>query len=381
MRIAIDFSTLDHLQMTAGHYRYTVQLVRGLAEIAGSQKFILLGSRPEPVPELKDVFGRDSPWIYRRRIPWHHRGALLVDEFGYLRCFLTEPISLLHVVHDRIPLTARCPVIITKHDVIEEIFPEYEATRRDPLYRAHRRRVERRADQIICVSQTTADDLKRYWGIGNERSVVIRHGVEEHFFTEPGDHLLGDNPIFQPGKLVLLSPYNLEPRKNLGALLEALALLRREFSELKLALFGRGLVTSEREQTFQRQVQRLQLQEAIVRLGPVSDAMLKQLYRRADVFVFPSLYEGFGLPVLEALACGACVLGGTTAATAEVAGTAAELVDTSDVSALATQLSDLLRQPQRRAQLRLAGPARARQFPVEKMVRRTWETYLSVLRS
>jgi glycosyltransferase involved in cell wall biosynthesis len=241
--------------------------------------------------------------------------------------------------------------------------------------------VKRRADRIICVSQTTANDLQRYWGIGNERSIVIHHGVEEHFFTAPGDHLLRENPIFQPGKLVLLSPYNLEPRKNLAALIEAFALLRREFPDLKLVLFGRGLVTSKREETFQRQVAGLQLREAIVQLGPVSDAMLKQLYRRADVFVFPSLYEGFGLPVLEALACGACVLAGTTPATAEVAGNAAELVDTSNVSAFATRLAELLRQPQRRARLRLAGPARAREFPVEKMVRRTWETYLSVLKS
>ena len=379
MRIAIDFSTLDHLQMTAGHYRYTVQLVRGLAEIAGSQKFLLLGSQPEPVAELKGIFGRGSRWAYRRRIPWNHRGAPYVDELGYLRHFLAEPISLLHVVHNLIPLVARCPVIVTKHDLIEEILPEYEATRCDPFYRIHRHRVQTRAARIICISQTTAHDLARCWKINASRSVVIPHGVEESFFAEPGEDLLAQHPVFHPAALIILSPYNLEPRKNLRALVEAFAALRGEFPGLKLVLFGGGLLTPEREENFAGLIGALGLQDSVVRLGVVSDAMLKQIYRRADVFVFPSLYEGFGLPVLEALACGACVLGGNTAATAEVAGDAAQLVDTADPARLTAALAALLRQPERRAELRRAGPARARQFPLEKMVRKTWETYREVM--
>lgn len=381
MRIAIDFSTLDHLQMTAGHYRYTVQLVRGLAEIAGDQEFLLLGSQPEPVPELKDVFGRGSRWVYRRKTPWLRRGAPYGDEPGYLFNFLAEPVSLLHVVHNLIPLVARCPVIVTKHDLIEEIFPEYEATRRDPIYRVVRHRIKKRADRIICISQTTANDLERYWGIGPERSVVIHHGVEESFFADPGDDLLAQHPVFQRESVTLASPYNLEPRKNLRTLVESLAALRRDFPKLRLVLFGRGLLTPEREEDFEKLISALGLQDAIVRLGVVSDAMLKQIYRRADVFVFPSLYEGFGLPVLEALAGGACLLGGKTAATAEVAGDAAELVDTSDPAPLATALARLLRNPERRTELRRAGPLRARQFPLETMVRRTWETYLATMKT
>ena len=381
MRIAIDFSTLDHLQMTAGHYRYVVQLVRGLAEGGGAQDFLLLGSRNEPVAELKEIFGSGSRWLYRRIVHWRHRGTAFVDELAYLRLFLAEPISLLHVVHDFIPRCARCPVIVTKHDLIEEIFPEYEGTRRDRLYRIHRRRVEDRADRIICISQTTADDLARFWGIGGERSVVIHHGVDEEFFGEPGDDLLQEHPAFHPDAVILASPYNLEPRKNLRALVEALSALQRDFPRLKLVLFGGALLNPDREREFELLIENLGLQDSVVRLGIVSDAMLKQIYRRADVFVFPSLYEGFGLPVLEALACGACVLAGTTSATAEVAGNAAELVDTSDAAKLAAAIAALLRSSQRQLELRKAGPLRAREFAVETMVRRTWETYLDVLSS
>ena len=381
MRIGIDFSTCDHLQMTAGHYRYTVQLVRGLAEIAGSQDFLLLGSGKEPVPEIRDIFGPGSRWVYRRNVPWTHRGSPYVDELAYVRHFSAEPISLLHVVHNLIPLAARCPVIVTKHDLIEEIFSEYEPIRRLRLYKIHRRRLERRTARIICISQTTANDLKRFWGIGEERTVVIHHGVDDDFFIDPGDNLVAKHPVFRSDALILASMYNLEPRKNLSALVEAFGSVRRNFPNAKLVLFGRALITADREEKFENLVTDLGLQDSIIRLGVVADAMLRQIYRRADVFVFPSLYEGFGLPVLEALASGACVLGANTAATAEIAGEAAELVDMSDSTKIAAGVAKLLRDRERRAQLRRMAPQRARQFSVDTMVRRTWETYLGVLQA
>ena len=208
---------------------------------------------------------------------------------------------------------------------------------------------------------------------------MIHHGVEEDFFGEPGDDLLQEHPAFHPDAVILASPYNLEPRKNLRALVEALSALKRDFPRLKLVLFGGALLNPDREKEFEMLIENLGLQDSVVRLGIVSDAMLKQIYRRADVFVFPSLYEGFGLPVLEALACGACVLGGTTSA--EVAGNAAELVDTSDAAKLAAAIAALLGNSQRQSELRKSGPLRAREFAVGTMVRRTWETYLDVLSS
>lgn len=379
MRIAIDFSTLDQLKMTAGHYRYVVQLVRGLAQIGGAQEFVLLGSEREPVPELRDIFGPGSRWSYRRLAHWKHRGAPFVDELIYLRHFLPERIGLLHVVHDFVPRVARCPVIVTKHDLIEEILPEYESTRASDLYQLHRRQVEGRAARIICISQTTADDLHRFWKVEPERTVVIHHGVEESFFLDPGDNLLRDDPLYRPGGKVLVSAYNLEPRKNNVLLLKAVHRLRGEFPELKLVLFGRGLITPKRERTFDELIAELGLGDVVVRPGVITDQMLRQLYRRADIFVFPSRYEGFGLPVLEALACGACVAAGKTSALAEVAGDAAMLVDTVDPEKLANELAALLRDRARQDQLRAAGPARARQFPIEQTVRRTWQTYQEVL--
>jgi len=164
-------------------------------------------------------------------------------------------------------------------------------------------------------------------------------------------------------------------------LVEAFSSVRKSFPNARLILFGRGLLTPEREEKFENLLADLGLHDSVIRLGVVSDAMLRQIYRRADVFVFPSLYEGFGLPVLEALASGACVLGANTAATAEIAGEAAELVDMSDSTKIATGIAKLLRDGERRAALRRMAPQRSRQFSVDAMVRRTWETYLEVLRA
>jgi len=187
--------------------------------------------------------------------------------------------------------------------------------------------------------------------------------------------------VFRSDTLILASMYNLEPRKNLSALVEAFSSVRKSFPNARLILFGRGLLTPEREEKFENLLADLGLHDSVIRLGVVSDAMLRQIYRRADVFVFPSLYEGFGLPVLEALASGACVLGANTAATAEIAGEAAELVDMSDSTKIATGIAKLLRDGERRAALRRMAPQRSRQFSVDAMVRRTWETYLEVLRA
>ncbi len=162
-------------------------------------------------------------------------------------------------------------------------------------------------------------------------------------------------------------------------MLQAVRLLRTEFPQLRLVLFGAGLLTPEREARFEAELDALQVREHVVRPGVISDALLKQIYRRADVFVFPSLYEGFGLPVLEALACGACVLTGAVSAMAEVAGDAAAVCEMNDPAELAASLAALLRDSERSAQLRRAGPAQARLFPVEKMVQRTWETYQAAL--
>jgi glycosyltransferase involved in cell wall biosynthesis len=178
---------------------------------------------------------------------------------------------------------------------------------------------------------------------------------------------------------LIVSPYNLDPRKNLDALLEALARVKDRHVGLDVALFGRTAVTSEREAHFERRLRELGLEATVRRTGPLSDTDLLQLYRDADVFVFPSLYEGFGLPVLEAMAAGACVVARGASAMSEVLGDAGVSVETTDPAASAAAISSLLDDPARRGDLGERARARAATFTVARMAEGTWRSYLAAL--
>jgi glycosyltransferase involved in cell wall biosynthesis len=179
--------------------------------------------------------------------------------------------------------------------------------------------------------------------------------------------------------LVLLAPYNLEPRKNLGALLEATAILISDFPELKLILFGRAAVSPEREANFERRICELGIEQCVIRTGILTDQDLGALYSKATVFVFPSLYEGFGLPLLEAMFRGACVVARNASAMAEVVGDCGVLVETRDPKALASAIAGLLNNEDLRSALGRRARERAQFFSVEDMAINTYRSYLTAL--
>ena len=279
------------------------------------------------------------------------------------------------------PLLAPCPLVVTQHDMMFELFAEYAEAVRSRPYRLTRWAIRHRARRIVCISETTAADISRLWGMPCERLDVIPHGTE---FTDPAiehDAALELPPaLAAPGSgPVLVSPYNLEPRKNLTSLIEAFGQLKGIEPAARLVLFGRAAVTPDREGAFADQVARAGVADRLVLTGVLSDAQLAWLYRRATLFVFPSLYEGFGLPVLEAMAAGACVVVRGVSAMAEVVGAAGVTTETSDPAQLAETMAELLRSPDRRAELGKAARRRAAAFTVERMARQTVQTYAKAL--
>jgi len=379
-RIAIDFSGLDHLSIRNGQYRYAVDLVRGLAEFKPEAEFILLGSRPAPVAELREVFAT-AGWRYLPAARLDGRAAYYRTQLALAWTALRERIDLLHVLHSPVPLLAPCPLVVTIFDLMYELFPEYANAVKSRPYRIDRWAVTNRARRVISISATTADDLARLWGIRRARIDVVPLGSS--FVTSTSPHCAGRDSRTRFGELcsgeTLLSPYNLEPRKNLEGLLKAVATLRRRYPRLRLLLFGRAAVEPTREQQFDRSVTELGLRDAVHLLGPLDDPDLAWLYGHTTAFVFPSLYEGFGLPVLEAMASGACVIVRNASAMAEIVGEAGALVETADPEALGAAISGLLDAPERRAQLGAAAHERAAIFTLERMARLTYANYRAAL--
>jgi glycosyltransferase involved in cell wall biosynthesis len=373
--VALDFTTLDHLSLGNGQYRYVVDLVRGLAALAPPCRFVLLGSRADPVPELADVFtARGGAWQYRPMPRASGRLAYYREHALVALALRRAGADLYHGLHSFVPLPCPCPAVTTKYDLMVELFPEYEATRRSRPYRLYRWAVRNQVRRVIAISQTTADDLSRRWGVDRRRIDTVPLG------SGP----LRGGPATPPagapaGRPFILSPYNLEPRKNLAALVEAFARVRPAFPGLRLVLFGKAAWSAEREAAFEADVRARGLATDVDRVGRVSDGELAWLYRHAGLFVFPSLYEGFGLPVVEAMADGACVVARGASAMAEVVGDAGALTETRNPAALADCLAGLLRSPERRAALGAAARERAATFSVERMARETYQSYRRAL--
>jgi glycosyltransferase involved in cell wall biosynthesis len=381
-RIALDFSQLDSLGTTSGQYRYVVDLVRSLARLQPPLQFLLLGSQNGPVEELRDVF-RDhgDRWRYRQLPRGQFRGAEYANHVRYGWLLWRERVSLLHALHTFVPVPAPCPVVITMYDLMYELFADYDEARRSRPYRIYKWAVRHRVRRIISISGTTAADLGNRWGVSADRIDVVPLGsnLRQAAIAPTRKENL---PWLTDAAPILLSPYNLEPRKNLASLLQATALLSSRYDDLKLVLFGRAAITVEREANFERAVRELGLSEKVVRCGVLKDDELAELYRRATLFVFPSLYEGFGLPLLEAMSVGACVVARQASAMAEVVGDAGVLVETAEPEALAAAIANLLHGADgdvRRRELGRRARERAATFSLERMADLTYQSYLAAL--
>ena len=369
--IALDFTSLDRLKISNGQYRYGVDLIRGLSRMSGFQ-FVLLGSRPEPPPEVTDVFRTNPNWKYRRLAHATYRGGYFVDHLKFGTALLKWRIDLLHALHSFVPRFCPCRVVVTEHDLMFDLFDEYASIRRSRPYRWYCRSL-RKAERVIAISQNTARDLTALRKIDPRQIDVVYHGTV--FASVPGEVIENRVEAEADVSPTLLSPYNLEPRKNLRTLLEAVAILKPIFPKLRLVLFGRAACTPAREKLFESQLDTTGVRGQVVRLGFVGDSELCALYRRSTVFVFPSMYEGFGLPILEAMAQGACVIARNASAMAEIVSSAGLLVETANAAELAGAIRHALDCPEERERIGGAARERARQFTIDRMASETAACY------
>jgi glycosyltransferase involved in cell wall biosynthesis len=317
LRVGIDVSPLE--LTGAGTARYLQKLIAVLEREPG----IELHRHRFPGSSRPAKIARDTAW---------YLGALPVASRGD---------DVLHLPAHRGPLLSAAPLVVTIHDLAVIRHPEAfnRWTRR--YSRALLPRLARAARRVIAVSEFTAREAVELLGVDEQRLRVIPHGVEEPF-TPHGAAAEGG---------YVLAVGTLEPRKNLPRVV--LAAERAGIDVRVVGGSGWGDVDVESA-------------------GFVPDDELARLYRGAAALVYPSLYEGFGLPVLEAMACGTPVVTSEGSAPAAVADGAAVLVDPLDVEAIAEGIRDALR---RREELRVAGLERAKEFTWESAAKATAEVY------
>ena len=278
--------------------------------------------------------------------------------------------------HVGVPFVGRSArYVATVHDVIALILPETFTRRHRVVVRAALAAVRRRADLVLVPSSAVKRDIVQRLGLPDDRVVVTPEGCEPRFRPTPCAEVLARYGL--PSRYVL-AVGTLEPRKNLTALLHAFARLHREGGidpALRLVLVGaRGWL----DEPIYEAVRSLGLDQRVHFAGFVDDADLPAVYSGAALFVFASLHEGFGLPLLEAMACGVPVVTSNVSAMPEVAGDAALLVDPRDVDDLAAAIARLLRDDSLRDRVRGAGIARAREFPWAATARRTLDAYATL---
>lgn len=282
--------------------------------------------------------------------------------------------DVLHSTTAYLPVWAPCPSVLTVHDLAIYRYPEaFRRFNRTVGVRLFERSV-RRASALIAVSRATRDDLVALLGVPAARITVIPEAADPIFQMAPAaDTVAAVRARYGLHRPYVLSVATAEPRKNLIRLVEAYASCAATLPDPPLlAVVGAAGWLSER---LWGRLRELAAQGRARITGYVPRADLPVLYAGAAAFAYPSLYEGFGLPVLEALACGTPVLTSDRSALPETAGDAALLVDPTSVDALARGLIRLLTDPSLAATLRARGPAQAARFSWEHTARATLAVY------
>jgi glycosyltransferase involved in cell wall biosynthesis len=356
LRVLLDCRMADW----SGVGRYTTGLARALAR-RGDVELVQVVAEGATAPVA------DAPTVSARRHPFNPLGSL---ELGRIARAVRPDVT--HCTHFMIPFPVPRPLAVTLHDLTPLLIPGVMPSRlKRAVYRHWNAEAVAAADVILANSQNTAKDLARFFPAASGKVTVVLHSAEG--FT---DGPTGQLPVGLPeaGERYVLSMGNTKPHKDLPTLLRAFARVAPARPGLRLLLVGAGapgyiagVLGSD------------PVASRVAFTGHVDDAVLRALYAGAAVFAFPSLYEGFGLPPLEAMEFGTPVVTSDAASLPEVVGTAALTFPAGDDSALALALARILDDDALAAELRANGPAHAAAFTWERTAAETVAAYRELL--
>jgi glycosyltransferase involved in cell wall biosynthesis len=366
LHIAIDAHSVG--AGLAGNETYAANLVEALAEVDAENRYTIYVTRAE----AERRFGGRWPRVRVQRTLPH--APLLRIPLTLSAELRRRPVDLLHVQYTAPPL-APCPVVATVHDLSFEHLPETFRRRSRVQLRLTVRRTARAAAHVIAPSEYTRQDLLKSYGLDPARVTVVPLAAGPQFRPVAAEEVARVRARYGLAGEYVLAVGSIQPRKNLARLVRAYTDLRRQRGRSNLPqlvlvgkqawLYGETL----------RAIEESAAREHVILTGYVSGGDLPALYTGALCFVYPSFFEGFGLPPLEAMRCGAPVLAGNLTSLPEVVGDAGLLVDPFDEAALAAALGRLIDDAALRATLRERGLDRARAFDWRETARMTLQVY------
>ena len=374
MKVAIDIRRMTEF----GVGTYIRNVVRTLAQLDRESKYFLIGS----LDKVAECGGLP---------PNFHTVALdggdetLKGNLAFRAIVQRLGCDVVHIPHlFWIPRGLSCPYVLTVHDLLEHMYGSREAsTVRRSLHFYLTRRVLRKAARVIAVSQFTKNEIEKLLDIPDARIEVVYNAIDERFLR--GHASEADLELIAQRYLVnypfILYAGAIRPHKNVVRIIEAFSALKSElqkeqqFPDLKLIIIGDDLSSHPR---LRRTVVRSGVQNDVRFLGFVPIEVLRIFYDVAEIFVFPSLYEGFGLPPLEAMAHGTPVVTSNTSSLPEVVGNAALLVNPENVFEIRRGLQRALLDPALRARMKERGYEQAQRFSWTNSVSRILEIYREV---
>ena len=380
MRIGVNALFLQRPQTGMGQHLF--HLLKGLDENDKQNTYILLSPRFRHTsvgrfPQLSERFQNIEVVSALRRFGERFE-ALWWEQVGMVRACHKAGVDLLHCPYFTAPYFLPARTVVTVHDVIPLVMPEYRARAQSRMYTSLVAFTVRRAGAIITVSEYSKSDIMRTLRIPEDRIHVIGNAVDASYRPITDARVIeAVRERYAIGPRYILYFGGFDVRKNVERLLDAYAALpratRKEYPLViagRLHPLGHPLYPDPRPRIHQ-----LGLDEDVVVTGQIREQDKAPLYSAATLYLFPSLYEGFGMPVLEAMACGAAVITSNLSALPEVAEDAARLVDPYDSSAITTGIAELLENAAMRDDLRQRALARAQHFNWNRVAQQTLEVY------
>ena len=367
LRIAIDAHSVG--AGLGGNESYATNLIEALAEIDTVNNYTLFVTRDEAVKRFRN---RWPNFVVRSTLPHTPLVRIPLTLSAELR---RRPVDVLHVQFTSPPL-APCPVVVSIHDLSFEHLPETFNRRSRTQLRLTVRRSARTARRVLALSEYARQDIISTYKISPNRVIAIPIGTAPQFqpVTDEKElqrvrHTYGIAPNY------ILSVGSIQPRKNLGRLAQAYARLRNRLPENELPQL---VIVGKRAWLYRetlREIEQLRTGDCVITTGYVPERDLPALYSGATCFVYPSYFEGFGLPPLEAMKCGAPVITGDRTSLPEVVGEAGLLVDPFDIDAIASAIESIVTDSKLRSELKSRSLNRARMFDWRETAKRTLEVY------